>query len=395
MKLFRILLVAPGESVHAQRFAKWILENGGEVYFLDASNPFPEGYPNFHFISYPYRGDRKLRRWFGSKWGGKLSAWLNVPLLWSIWRKIKPDLVHVHYVDHRAYQSLLAGHRPLVLSVWGSDINYQFLPDADPELSKMVGLSLLKANRVLADAPDMISRCQKLAGSEINVDLLTFGIDTQAFHAGYLNEVKVLKSRLAISEEAFVFLSIRGWNRYYNHDLILEAFCKAYPSFRRPAYLVFKRYGAHVEAAALQNQIVERAKELGIDRAVFMLDEIPNSQMPELYNFADTIVNYPSVDAFPVSFFEAAACERSVLTCRLPAYEGEFVEKYFRCVPPEDVEALCQAMVSEVNEEANSELRLAARQWVVDHDDQSISIRKLLAIYSQIIAKNPMWREKV
>ena len=40
----------------------------------------------------------------------------------QLFRKIAPDVVHVHYLNDFALFALLAGFRPIVLTAWGSDI---------------------------------------------------------------------------------------------------------------------------------------------------------------------------------------------------------------------------------------------------------------------------------
>ena len=65
------------------------------------------------------------------------------------------------------------------------------------------------------------------------------------------------------------------------------------------------------------------------------MEEVPFAQLPEIYALADVIINYPSMDTLPVTFMEAAACERPVVTSRLPSYMGTFAERYFLMVEPE------------------------------------------------------------
>jgi len=116
-----------------------------------------------------------------------------------------------------------------------------------------------------------------------------------------------------------VLLSIRGLMPTYGHHLILEAFAQARPRLNATSILVFKTLAAVKEYEA---QLHRRAEELGVDQWVRWLADVPFAQMPAVYALADLIVNYPAMDAFPVTFMEAAACGRPVITCRLPSYKA-------------------------------------------------------------------------
>jgi glycosyltransferase involved in cell wall biosynthesis len=148
---------------------------------------------------------------------------------------------------------------------------------------------------------------------------------------------------LAIPENAKVFLSIRGWSHFNRHHTILEAFARALPDMKFKPYLIFKKYSSTIESDNYQMELNELAKKFGITEYIRIMDEVEYNQMPIVYAFSDVIINYPSVDAFPVTFLEAAACERPVITCRLPSYENTFAEKYFRMVSSDSIEELMTA----------------------------------------------------
>ena len=168
----KILMIAPGFSPHSQRPLNWLLDNGCEVTFVDKKDPCPQGRDKYQFVPYPSsRGSR-----YYEKLGERIAGWLTLEMLTLqlrlLSRRVRPDVTHVHWVDHRAYHCMKAGLKPLVLSVWGSDINRLFLPNADPENRRMIGRVLAYADRVIVELPVMAERCDQLAGQKVNTEVL-------------------------------------------------------------------------------------------------------------------------------------------------------------------------------------------------------------------------------
>jgi len=390
----KVLMLAPGKSIHSKRSLNWLLESGCHVTFVDYTDPRPQVANRQAYRFMPYlgmRGRRFYRLVLGSGMADMLGLQLGTSWLRLIERYVKPDIVHAQWVDHRAYCCLKAGLRPLVLSAWGTDINKHLLPGTDnkedsPQAHRMIGETLAGADLVIGHSPDIVAKCALLAGSELRTEVLTFGVDTKAFHPDHREAGIELRHRLDIPQDATVLLSIRGLMPTYGHHLILEAFAQAQLRFKSAPILVFRRFAA-VEAyeADLRRQV----EELGVGQWVRWLDQVPFDQMPAVYALADLIVSYPAMDAFPVTFMEAAACERPVITCRLPSYQGTFAEKYFYMVEPNNVTALADTIFRAASQDPaeRAEMLSEARRAVVQEYDESVSARRLLELYQVVVSE--------
>ena len=196
-----------------------------------------------------------------------------------------------------------------------------------------------------------------------------------------------MRQQSGIPDQAKVIVSIRALMAKYNHHLILEAFAIALPRFIYPTFLLFKIY--NLITPTYMNELIKKAKQLKIEQFIRWLDDVPYNKMPEVYSIADLIVNFPSIDAFPVTFLEAAACECPLVTCKLPAYEGTFATRYFHIVDEGNIEALANAFVEEINGKtgATPKMLSEARQWICVNYDETNSMNRLIDIYDALLRR--------
>ena len=384
----KILMIAPGSSQHSQRPLNWLLQNEYDVVFMDSVNPYPEGHANYQFIPYPEPRLTRYYKWFGKNTAKWLALWTVALPLRLLWEQIKPDITHVHWVDHRAYHCAKAELRPLVLSVWGTDVNQHFLSDAEPENCWIIGQALAYANRVIAETPFMAERCNLLARQKINTEQLSLGVDTKLFRPGYSEAALEWKQRLNVPVEFKVLLSPRAWTRNYGHHLILEAFALARSRLKNNTVLAFLMFNrrSYGDAMSYEKELRCRAEELGITEWIRWINEVSMAILPEVYAFADVVINFPTMDSLPFTLLEVAACERPVITSRMPSYKGTIAEKYFYTVEPDDVTALADAIVHVLNEDPVQRLDMLsrARRVVEQEYNESIFIKHLSSIYKEL-----------
>lgn len=369
----RILMLAPGNVPHSLKPLNWLLEQGHEVIFIDGENPFPKGRERFLFIPYVHSDDTFV-----------------IAMLQAINRELQPQLVHVHWIDHRAYQCMEAHLKPLVLTAWGSDINNYFTNLTNSQFllppSKMAE-TLRYAHTIFVDTPDIQTKCQTLAAAPIQTQFLTPGVNTLLFKPGYENESSRLRQLLHISAQTKVLFSIRAMRPVYNHHLILFAFFYALPRFQNKSVLLFKRYNNR-DFKDYEKALMQLIQKLQLSQYVKFLDDVPSQKVPVLYALSHVIINYPAIDAFPVTFLEAAACKRQVITNSLPAYQNTFAEQFFHVIPHQNMRALSQAIVDAVNVPIthHHETLSNARSLVIQQFDESICAKQLITHYNHLIS---------
>jgi glycosyltransferase involved in cell wall biosynthesis len=379
-----ILLLAPGVSVHSQRFLQMLLDAGHQVTFVDSHNPKPEGGERYAFVPYP--GMLRLDR-FRHINRTKLLAWIIAVQLKVIVKVKRPQVIHLHWVNDRAYHCALANLRPLVLTCWGSDINsVASLENCRSVHRERVAYGLSHASHVTGDSLDILANCERIAAHKLPSSLWYFGIDFDEFRPIEKCQRDSFRRKIGIPEDAKLILSARALRHNMGHRYILEAFSKAKAVLEPELHLVFLRYG--ILDVEYENQLRQDAHRLGVADNVHWIEPFSHDQMPRLYNAADLVVNFPTEDAFPVTFFEAAACERPIVTSRLPAYENSFADQVYGLLPPADADALATAFISELSrsEDVRAKSSHQARQLAYAMGSKQSSLQRLLKIYQNLLS---------
>jgi len=381
----KVLMLGPF-CIHTTRQVNWALEKGCEVTLISDQNPYTIEKSNFWYINQPsVRGARLYRMILPKKQANRL-----IDLLFRVqyriwWKTVRPDVVHVNWVGGEAYYMACACAKPFLLTVWGSDVNMHFFQNADPEQRYRAGFTLGHADKVVIDAMDMAEKCSLLAGKYVPTELVPLGVDTELFRPGYELAARTWRRVLAIPDAAKVVVSIRALEKRYGHDSILEAFAKALPHLGGEAVLIFRRYNPKLEDE-YEIHLRHQAERLGILSKVRWMDSVPYRTLPEVYSLADLVVNFPDYDAFPVTFIEAAACCRPVLSCRLSSYINTFADECFRMVPPQSTETLAKAIIEELKHSLNEALPVLAkaRAIVESNYNELISATKIMDLYTDL-----------
>ncbi len=379
----RVLLLGSGYSIHVRRPLMLLLSQGYEVIFAGEPNPLPEGNPNFTQVNYPFFG-RCIYRKLGHFLGDYLALITFVPLLTQIRKKYQPDITHVHWVDCHALYCYQANLHPLVLSVLGSDINNCFKPNADIKHNKKMGYILSNAEKVIVDSAEMMDKCSALANKNLeNTELLHLGINPQLFSFHQNESVSSLKHFFNIPVDAKVILSVRAFAPLYQHEKVVEAFAQVLPNLRKKTVLVLKRFNESNKRYFLD--VLALIKQLGIEDSIYWVNHVPDARIPDLYHISDLIINFPFQDTFPVTFLEAAASEKPVITNYLPSYENTFAKDFFRTVEDSSITGLAQAILDELEVAPTPQDKLQAAHLIVDKDfNEKHYLNKLMEIYKDV-----------
>jgi glycosyltransferase involved in cell wall biosynthesis len=326
----RILGVGDAKSRHFARWATRLAERGNEVHVASSRvNPREGELDGVHV--HQFQELDPLLRVPGVR------RFRFAPALGRLARRVRPDIVHSHYLLPYGFWAARAGLEPLVVSPWGKDA----IVDAweSTEMEKMARVAIAP-ERALA----YVVNSQALEDAAVRL-----GADRAKFHRifwharidGYSPE-HVDRGRwraLGWPDDAVVCLSLRNFRPYSNLDVVLRAFATAREQV--PKLRLFSSAGG----GWTRSEFDRLAAELGIEPYMAVQD-VPAAELPSVTASADFAVTLADVDSSPASLLETMASGVPLVVGLAPSLDewiqqgegGELVDRH-------DVDAVAAAMV--------------------------------------------------
>lgn len=301
-----------------------------------------------------------------------------------LWRFVRPDICHVHWVGDNLWHIGRAGLRPLVATAWGSDLNDATRLRADDPLRQAVAAALQLIDHLIVDSDDMVATAEQLAGKNLSTTLLPLGIDTEQFRLGLHRQRKKWRERLRIDPDAAVLISARQLGANYRQSEIIRAFAALDPIYRKQAYLIVRTFG-HGRGVSI-TELHRLADRLNISDRVRWIGDVEYTQLPGLYAASDMAVNFPIMDGFPVTFLECFACGLPIVSNRLSSYESNGASSYLFFANDNSVGGLKTAIEGMIERlDQVQTLTAEARQHVVQNFDERVSARVLRQTYETVL----------
>jgi len=305
----KICYLANASSIHTQRWVKYFADKGHEVHLI-SPRPFDGDIENVKL--------HLLKRYSQIR---ILSFMANLPFeifqVRKIIKKIKPDIVHAHYIATYGFHAALTKFHPLVLSVWGSDV--LVAPKKSYFVKMMVKYALKKADIVTATAKFMKGYLVKeFKISEEKIIRIPWGIDLKIFHRGYEKEVKKLREELDIPYDAPVIISNRALSPKYNIHLIVESMPYVIKNYPNAVFIFIRGYGTE----EFEEKLIRLAKNLGVNKNLKIIPKLISPREMAVYlNLSDIMISIPSTDQFASSVMEGMACGTIPIVSNIEAYK--------------------------------------------------------------------------
>lgn len=355
----KVALLAAANSVHTMRWVNGLVGRGLEVHLISAHDAVPgiDARVRLHRLARSVPSAYLLA-------AGALAALL---------KRIAPDLLNAHYASGYGLLARRAGFRPLLLSVWGSDV-YDF-PGKSP-LHRWI----LKGNLEAASAIASTSECMAHKIAEVfdhpHRFVTPFGVDETAFSPGCIDR---LPGRVVIG-------TVKTLTRKYGVDVLIEAFSLTVRRVGQAVDLRLEITGDGPEAQALQRQ----ARGLGLAERVSFHGAVPHARVPEMLRRLDIFaaLSRDDSESFGVAAVEAASCALPVVVSDVDGF-AEVVrdEETGLIVPRDDPVAAAAALTRLVHDRARrSTLGLAGRVRVLKHYTWEHSLDRMIEAYGSVLA---------
>lgn len=295
----KICYLAHAGMIHTERWVRYFADKGHEIHLI-SPEPF-EGDNIENVELYLLRRVRPRIRIVSAL----IDILCHIVQTRKLVRKIKPDILHAHYISDCGILAALSGFHPLVLSAWGSDVLVD--PKASNISNIMVKFALKKADLTLTTSQYLkgyLHREFKLPDNSVMA--FHWGTDLRIFHKGCETEVRELRSKLGVDDSNFVTLSPRHLRDHYGIAYIVHAM--PYIVAKYPGVILILLRGA-AKDSGYESRIDKLAKELGVAQNVRLLyQELKPEEMAAYYNMSDVLISIPKTDQFAACIVEGMAC---------------------------------------------------------------------------------------
>jgi len=367
--------------VHCERYIHLLQLAGCEVTFVEYRGTKPPDIPNVVYRRYPrrYRGPEKML-------GTRTAYFLRDQSMRLLWRLVRPDICHVQWVNENLWHIARAGLRPLIATAWGSDLNYPAKLPVDDPLRQTVAAALCLIDHLIVDSDDMAATARLLAGKNLNTTLLPIGIDTEQFRPGLYQQRKEWRERLGIGPEAIVLISARQLGENYRQSEIIRAFAALDCRDRKQTYLIVRTFGDGIGVSI--TELHRLADRLNVSDQVRWIAGVEYTQLPGLYAASDIAINFPIMDAFPVTFLECFAGALPVVSNRLVSYASNGALRYLLFAEDDSVGGLKTAIEAAIERlDELTPLAAEAREHVVRNFDERVTARVLRQTYEAVLGR--------
>lgn len=369
----KILILSDSNSPHTVKWAKSIYNVSKEIAVF-----------SIHQIDYSLYKDTPEIQLFGGKISrevqkGKENTYKKLMYLFSFFElrslilNFKPDLVHAHYASSYGLLGVLSIFHPLVLSVWGTDIerfpNYSFI---HKYLTRFI---LNRADVILATSLALSKETSKYVQKKIQIT--PFGIDLEKFIPD--------KNKFLFDDNTIVIGNIKSLEWTYGLEYLIKAF--KIVKYRNPnislGLLLVGRGSQEIKLKKL-------VEDLGLKNETIFTGYVNHEDIVKYFNTTDICV-FPSIEeSFGVSVLEASSCEKPVIVSDVGGLPevvdneitGLIVEKRNENELANAIEILIH------DKELRIKLGKAGREKVFKEYNLNQSIEKMISIYSNLVESN-------
>jgi len=294
-------------------------------------------------------------------------------------RRIKPDILHAHYLVNYGFRAACSGFHPLVLTAWGSDV---LITPKKSKISRWeVNFTLKRADMVTCDGEHIIGDLVKLGAEREKIKLIYFGTDTRKFSPRPRSEK--LRKELAIFDSPAI-ISLRSLRPIYDVESLIKAVPLVLNEIPSTTFIIA---GDGEQREYLENL----ATSLGASENVRFIGFIKNDELPQYLALADIYVSTSLSDAgLAASTAEAMACGLPVVITDY-GNNREWVEDGINgfAVPLRNPEALASKIIYLLqHEDKKREFGQANRRVIEERNNREKEMRKMEKFYEELLERS-------
>jgi glycosyltransferase involved in cell wall biosynthesis len=365
-----LAFIAEPNSVHTRRWIGFFAERGHHVHLIVRSTAHVDAGLDPRIQVHTYKA------WPRTYIPG-IGAMLTRMSIRGALRRIRPDVLHAHYLSWYGWAAWLSGFRPYVITVWGSDV---FVAPYKSSAARRWGpRTLAGAALVTAVSEDLARGAIALGAHPDSVKIVQFGVDPDRFYPA--PAPASLQADLDLAGHRVVF-GPRAQRPKKSQEIAQEALAQLPDDV---VLLLIRWQPDPAYLASIETLIRER----GLEKRIRWLGPIDHDDMADHYRIADVVVSLPITDAFPVTALEAMACGVPVVLGDIPsAHEGIDAVDPSAIVPGDDPGAVAGAILArlELTPEARADLGARLRAAALDRGDVRRNLTAMEESYRSLAA---------
>ena len=367
MDKLRLCFIGPARAVQLQRWVEWFATRGHATTVITVEPADRPATPAFQQIDVG-------TSWPSRKTGRMLST---IQMALAV-RRLKPDLVHAHYLRGLAWGLPLVRGVPFIVTPWGSDVLEEQGAFREPYSRALTRSVFRRADVVHVQSAYMEGRVRPFVPSGTPVIRVGWGVNLDRFRPGL--DVRPLRRQWGIGDDRRVIFSPRLTQPFYNHDLVIRAL----PAVRHRVPEALLIVGGALADADYVVRLRALASELGVKDHVRFLDAISYAEMPGWYNMADAVVMVPRSDGMPSTLLETMACGAVPVLSRLPQYDELIRDRDNGFLVELEPDALAGALVDALAAGVRPSMAERNRRLVTDVADQDKEMARMQQHYLEL-----------
>ncbi|MFW6130253.1 MAG: glycosyltransferase family 4 protein [Atribacterota bacterium] len=284
----KICYIGDAASIHTKRWVEWFVNKGYDVHLItDRSG---------------YIHDTTIHRVKEGR--SPISFAMEALSVKKLIKKIKPDIVHAHYVSSYGFFGAYSGFHPFIVSAWGSDIL------VDPQQSKFVNrcvkYTLKKADVITTDGKNTYDEMLNNLGADIDkLNIIYHGVNTKMFSPDKKDDNF---SKEIFNEKCPIAISVRFLNEKNDMETFLKAIPLILEKIKNAKFII----GGN---GPKKDELIDLANSLKISNNVYFTDYIKHDDLPRYLASSNVYVSTALWDGgISVVTLDAMSCGLPIIS---------------------------------------------------------------------------------
>ena len=367
----RICYLANAASIHTDRWVRYFAERGHEIHVISFENARIER-TTIHVLKLPVLVKNAV-------FPLKMASTHRIK---SLLKRIKPDILHAHYVTNYGLFGALCNFKPFIITAWGSDI---FTVKTESPLirwiKKFIKICVArKADIITVDSKSLKKEIIKLGVPLEKIKLISHGVSVNEFNPN--KKSPEFRKILGIPPHSSIILSTRNLEPVYNVETLIQAI---------PHIIKFKP-NVHfliIGDGTQKKNLQEIAKHLMTEKHVTFIGKVPHEKVAEFLANSDIYVSTALSDSTSVSLLEAMASQLPVIVTDLEGNK-EWIKNKVNgfIIPRADPKTLAEKILQLLNDkETARKFGSYNRKLAKQKASYEEEMNKVEDIYKRLTAK--------